>query len=46
MYDHFGTGNVTERRRQRRKRYLDLRVGTDRSSDGTRALRKMKGRAA
>jgi hypothetical protein len=42
MHDHFGTWYVTERRCKRRQRHLDLRVGTDCQSDGTRALRKMR----
>jgi len=41
MHHYFGKRYVTERRRKLRERYLDLRVGTDRHSDGTRALLKM-----
>jgi hypothetical protein len=41
MHHYFGKWYVTERRRKRRKRHLDLRVGPNRYRDSTRALRKM-----
>jgi len=41
MHHPFGKRYVTGRRRKRSQRQLDLRVGADRQSDGTRALLKM-----